>query len=174
MFCEAYRATGSWMLNGDEVLDRLLKVVELSSALQATSEIGRESLSQGAEFMDIALAVWSSERMQAVADFTKRNDVRPSHAVAVAIVSALHDLSLEASLTAHLHAFAANLVSAGIRLIPLGQTDGQRAIAALEPIILKEAGDAMTRDFADIGSATPMVDWTSMKHQTQYTRLFRS
>jgi len=69
---------------------------------------------------------------------------------------------------------AANLVSAGLRLGIIGQTDGQRILAVLEPVVIATATDAMTRDPADFGAATFAVDLASMAHETQYTRLFRS
>ena len=69
---------------------------------------------------------------------------------------------------------SANLVSAGVRLVPLGQTDGQRAQAALEGPVRAATEQALSRPLEDLGTAAPMVDWTSMKHETQYTRLFRS
>ena len=78
------------------------------------------------------------------------------------------------ALPAYLHALAANLISAGVRLIPLGQTDGQRAIAALESVVLAAASAALVRPRDDLGSAAPVIDWASMQHETQYTRLFRS
>jgi urease accessory protein len=81
---------------------------------------------------------------------------------------------LREALGAYLQAFAANLVSAGVRLIPLGQTDGQRTIARLESAVLVAADAALERRPEDWGGAAVMVDWTSMKHETQYTRLFRS
>jgi urease accessory protein len=77
-------------------------------------------------------------------------------------------------LVAYLHALAANLISAGVRLVPLGQTDGQLSQAALESPIRTAADQAIHRPLDDFGSAAPMVDWTSMQHETQYTRLFRS
>ena len=61
-----------------------------------------------------------------------------------------------------------------MRLIPLGQTDGQRAIAALEPPIAAAARAARDTPLDEIGTAAPMIDWCSMRHETQYTRLFRS
>ena len=79
-----------------------------------------------------------------------------------------------AALTAFLHAFAANLVSAGIRLIPLGQTAGQQLTAALEPTVAAAAATALTDTLADAGTATPAIDLLSIAHETQYTRLFRS
>jgi urease accessory protein len=78
------------------------------------------------------------------------------------------------ALVAYLQSFAANLVSAGVRLVPLGQSDGQRTIAALEPVIARAARAAATAALDDIGSAAPMIDWCSMRHELQYTRLFRS
>jgi urease accessory protein len=77
-------------------------------------------------------------------------------------------------LTGYLHAMAANLVSAGLRLGIIGQTDGQRILAAVEPVVIKAATAAITRDRAEFGAATFAVDLASMAHETQYTRLFRS
>jgi urease accessory protein len=59
-------------------------------------------------------------------------------------------------------------------LIPLGQTDAQMALAALETAIVETAADALLASLADIGSAAFMIDIASMQHETQYTRLFRS
>jgi urease accessory protein len=66
------------------------------------------------------------------------------------------------------------LVSAGVRLVPLGQTDGQLAIAALQPSVAAAAEAALTADLARLGTAAPMLDIFSLRHETQYTRLFRS
>ena len=79
-----------------------------------------------------------------------------------------------APLAAFLHAVAANLVSAGVRLIPLGQTDGQRVLASLEPVIATTASRALGTALDDIGGATFRADIASMRHERQYTRLFRS
>jgi len=77
------------------------------------------------------------------------------------------------------HPIAAAIVAAaqvrGVRLIPLGQTDGQIATAALLPAIAQATEAAMTvRDADELGSAAPLLDLFSMRHETQYTRLFRS
>jgi urease accessory protein len=83
-------------------------------------------------------------------------------------------IALDDALIGYLHAFAANLTSAGLRLGLIGQTDGQRILAALEPVIARAATAAKTRDPADFGAATFAVDLASMTHETQYSRLFRS
>jgi urease accessory protein len=56
----------------------------------------------------------------------------------------------------------------------LGQTDGQLAIAELEPAVLAVAAQAEEATIQDLGSAAFMVDLASASHETQYTRLFRS
>jgi len=78
------------------------------------------------------------------------------------------------ALPSFLQSYIANLVTAGIRLIPLGQTDGQRAIAELEPSVLAASKEAEKAGLEDLGSAAFMIDLASMAHETQYTRLFRS
>ena len=64
-------------------------------------------------------------------------------------------------------------MSAGVRLIPLGQTDGQRVLAALEPVVAATAQAALTTPLDEVGSAAFRADLASMRHETQYTRLFR-
>ena len=97
-----------------------------------------------------------------------------AYPVAVAITAAGHGVPLAPALHGFLHAGAANLISAGVRLIPLGQTDGQRVLAALEPVLAATAEQAMATTLDDIGSAAFRADLASMRHETQYTRLFRS
>ena len=96
------------------------------------------------------------------------------HSAVFGAVAARTGIALADALVGYLAAFAANLVSAGLRLGIIGQTDGQRILAALEPVVAHAATAAMTRDMADFGAATFAVDLASMAHETQYTRLFRS
>ena len=84
------------------------------------------------------------------------------------------DIPLDCALLGYLQALASNLVSAGLRLGIIGQTDGQRTLAALEPVIAAGVSGALTRDQTSFGSATFAVELASMAHETQYTRLFRS
>jgi urease accessory protein len=73
-----------------------------------------------------------------------------------------------------LHATAANLVSAGVRLVPLGQTDGQRALTRLSAMLPAIAEAAMTTPLDELGTAAPLLELASIAHETLYTRLFRS
>jgi urease accessory protein len=77
-------------------------------------------------------------------------------------------------LAAFLQALVANWVSAGVRLVPLGQTDGLRVIAALEPVVAAAARRALVSSLDDMGASAFRADLASLRHETQYTRLFRS
>jgi urease accessory protein len=94
--------------------------------------------------------------------------------VAVGLVSAAHAIPLAPAMHAFLHALVSNWISAGSRLIPLGQTDSQRVLAALERDVAATARRAMSAAPDDVGSATFRADLASLRHETQYTRLFRS
>jgi len=94
--------------------------------------------------------------------------------VAVGVTVAGHGIAADAALGAYLHAVTANLISAGVRLIPLGQTDGQRLLAALEPVVAATTARALGTPLDQVGGAAFRADLASMRHETQYTRLFRS
>jgi urease accessory protein len=94
--------------------------------------------------------------------------------VAVGVASAGHNLALLQTLEAYLMAFVTNLVSAAVRLVPLGQTDGTKIIARLAPLAREVAARAARSTLEDVGGAALRSDIASMRHETQYTRLFRS
>ena len=101
------------------------------------------------------------------------DDTSWPYPVAVGLACAAHVIPEEAALTAYLQAFAANLVSAAIRTVPLGQSEGQSVLAGLEPVLFTVVEDAKAAELADLGSSTFLADIASMAHETQYSRLFR-
>src|SRR6185503_9717169 len=104
-----------------------------AAAWRASSELALESRQQGAAFLTATRKAWPHAGLDAFAAARKGRPV--PHAVAVALACALHDVPLAPALQAFLHGFAANIVSAGVRLVPLGQTDGQIALARLAPVV---------------------------------------
>jgi urease accessory protein len=150
-------------------VDALDEIAELAAAFRSTAETALESAQQGAAFLAVTRSAWPDARLEA---FAKRHEV-VALPVAVALACAGR-APLDLALAAYIQAMAANLVSAGVRLIPLGQSDGQAALAALEPVVARASEAALTDPPGEIGTAAPMVDWCSMRHETQYTRLFRS
>jgi urease accessory protein len=165
LFAHAHRAAAA----GDEAA--LRAAAELAAALVPSKERFLETTAQGRAFLEATRAAWpcaAIERLPTVWDGPL------TYAIAVAVAAAGHDIAVEPSLSAFLQAVTANLVSAGVRLIPLGQTDGQRALAALESVIAATAARALQCPLDQVGSAAFRADLASMRHETQYTRLFRS
>lgn len=149
----------------------LAEVAALAAAFAASSERHLETTAQGRAFAEATRDAWpcsALDRLLAVWDGPL------AYPVVVAVAAAGHGLPLESSLHAYLHAFAGNLVSAGVRLIPLGQRDGQRVVAALETPIAETAEAALVAGLDELGGAAVLADLAAMKHETQYTRLFRS
>jgi urease accessory protein len=143
-------------------------VRELAEALRGTAETALETTQQGASFVLATRAAWPGTPLDRLA--TGRVLTYP---VAFGAATAGR-VPLPAALLGFAQAVAANLVSAGVRLIPLGQTDGQRALALLAPVVARVAAAAETTSLDDVGTAAPAIDLSSMRHETQYTRLFRS
>jgi len=147
-------------------------IAERAAAWRGTSEMALESRQQGGSFLSITRTAWPHPVLDAVHE---RLAGELSLPVAVALAAAVHDIALDRALEGYLHAFTANLISAAVRSVPLGQSDGQIALAALEPAVRQATEAALAKTSLDeVGTATPLLDWCSLRHETQYTRLFRS
>jgi urease accessory protein len=168
---DAALLAAAWRATQEDDRARLEEIAFLAVAWRGSAEMALESRAQGAAFLSATRAAWPHPALDGLALRWRGEVMLP---VAVGVAASAHGVALAPCLTAYLHAFAANLVSAGVRLIPLGQTDGQRAIAALEPDIAATVDAVLMTPLDEIGTAAPMIDWCSMRHETQYTRLFRS
>jgi urease accessory protein len=163
-FAEAWRALAA------ADTPRLRQVAQLAAAFAVSAERRLETLGQGTAFLAAVGTVWPHPAL--LTAFEAGADV--AYPVAVGASTAAHGLPLAACAHAFLQAFAANLVSAGVRLVPLGQTDGLRVLARLEPLLPRLVAAALAARLEDAGGAAILVDIASMRHETQYTRLFRS
>lgn len=194
---DAWRAAAA----GDDAA--LAEANQRGVACRATAELALESSQQGAAFAMAYDTAWNSHPTPTGASATlsrgtggglkapAQNPLSRSvgeggsgrspetgeglcHAAVFGTAAARGGASLEEALTAYLQAFAANLMSAGLRLGIVGQSDGQRILAALEPVVATAVAASIERDPQDFGSATFALDLASMAHETLYTRLFRS
>ena len=149
----------------------LTAVAELGAAFAASRERFLETTAQGRAFFDTTRAAWPCAALDRLA---AAGDGPLAYPVAVGAAAAGHGIAIEAALAAFLQAIAGNLVSAALRLIRLGQTDGQRVLAGLEPVIADCVRRALACPLEEIGGAAFRADLAGMHHETQYTRLFRS
>jgi urease accessory protein len=165
LFAHAHRAVQSG------AAAELRAAAELAVAFAPARERFLETTAQGRAFVDATRAAWYCPALDMLASAW---DGAVAYPIAVGVAAAGHDIPLDHALPAYLHALLANWISAGIRLVPLGQTDGQRVLAALEGVVAATIERASAASLDDIGGAAFRADLASAKHESQYTRLFRS
>jgi urease accessory protein len=165
LFSAAFRAAAAahWR--------ELIDINALAVALAASAERRLEATAQGAAFVAAARGPWDCEAMRRLSEAP---DGRVAYPVAVGAAASGHGLPLDTSLEAFALAQAANLVSAALRLGSIGQSDGQTILAALLPRVRALAGKAARSTLADLGGCALRSDIAAMRHETQYSRLFRS
>jgi urease accessory protein len=151
--------------------DALAEIAELAAAASPARERQGETLGQGGAFV-AAATPWHSPALVALAERIGREQI--AYPVAVGALAGAHDIPEDAVAAGYLETFCANLISAAVRLVPLGQTAGLRVLAALEPVMLRVAAETRTATLDDLGGCAFRSDMAAMRHETQYTRLFRS
>ncbi|MEL6478639.1 MAG: urease accessory UreF family protein [Pseudomonadota bacterium] len=137
-------------------------IADLAEALAPSAERREETLAQGRAFAETTRAAWGIDLAPA------------AYPVVLGQASAALDLPEDVVIRAYLTAFAANLISAAIRLVPLGQTEGQIMQARFASGIAGLAGEVQVASLDDIGGCALAADIASLQHETQTVRLFRS
>jgi urease accessory protein len=142
---------------------RYAELNDLAAAIAPTRERRLETLDQGTAFVSAATA-WGPPPLP----------VRVAYPIAVGAMAATHDIDEDQATAAYLQAFTSNLISAAVRLVPLGQSTGLRVLAALELVVLHIVATTRDATLDDLGGCAFCSDIAAMRHETQYTRLFRS
>lgn len=145
-----------------ETLAQLTDIDETARAFATSRERLRETTLQGAAFARVTSDVW---------DQPHRVWTYP---VAVGHAARLAGVPLEQTTQFYLHAFAANLVAAGQRLLNVGQTEAQSIVRSLAPLCLAISRDTAEGDLDTLSGTAFLADIAAMKHETQYSRMFRT
>ncbi|PQM55253.1 MAG: urease accessory protein UreF [Rhodobacteraceae bacterium] len=152
LFSQAYRSDRN----------SLEEISDLAKALAPSRERYEETLALGYAFAKV-----TSQIME------KKCTGMPLPVV-MGFKSKIENIPLEYVLPLYAHNFTANLISVGIRLIPLGQTEGQRALFNLFPVMEEMARAALAAKLTDLKNSCMLADIASMRHETLKTRIFRS
>jgi urease accessory protein len=164
----------AWRSATDDDCEKLLEIAELAAAFRSTSEFALETSQQATACLVTLLRVWPDHLVENLSKLLSERGIPPALSVVLGVRAAQQRIPYSLAAPAFLQSYLANLVTAGVRLIPLGQTDGQLVIARLEEAVLTASAQAEQATIQDLGSAAFMVDLASAFHETQYTRLFRS
>ncbi|HYA93410.1 MAG TPA: urease accessory protein UreF [Thermodesulfobacteriota bacterium] len=164
----------SWEAAEREELSTILRLDKLSHSMRLARELREGSLQAGGQLLKVMRALHSSKLLEHFAGEVETGKAWGHHPVVFALVCGALEISKEDSVIAYLYQTVSSIVSAGVRLIPLGHLDGQRAIEEVRPLALKIAEDLVSLSEDDLSSFAPGIEIRAMKHECLYTRLFRS
>ena len=154
----------AWRLIRKKKENQILELNNFAISLNQSNERYIESLEQGMSFIKISKDTWDHKFMNDHLMFP----------IAYACSAAQENIILEDTLLSYLHSNLCNLLGAGVKLIPLGQTEGQKIQLRLNSFIQKEYKNILKKNLNYIGNCGWFNDIVSMKHENQYTRIFRT
>ncbi len=158
----AYRSTIAEDFSGLTDWNRWLSATRETEELRSQSwQMGRSLLRL---FQDLQTDEFTPQLLQEECNF----------AIAFGTIAARWQIDEQSALLGYLHSWATNLISAGIKLIPLGQTAGQRLLLGLGEAFDRATQEVLTLQDDNLSSCGWGLSLTSMAHETLYSRLFRS
>ncbi len=164
----------SWEAAQREELITILRLDKLTHSMRLTKELREGSLQAGRQFLKVMRALHSSNLLEQFAGEVETGKAWGHHPVVFALVCSALEISKENAVMAYLYQTVSGIVSAGVRLIPLGHLDGQRVIEEIRLTALNVAENLVSLSEDDLSSFAPAVEIRAMRHECLYTRLFRS
>lgn len=146
-------------------------ISQIANAIKPTKEIALESYQQGVSFKNILMDVYSNSNLTF---YLNRLDDCITYPSVVGVAGGIFEVEKKLLLHSYLHAFTSNILSAALRIMPIGQTEIQKIIFQMKGNVEEMTNKSLGLSLSDLGSSVFISDWASSKHQNQYTRLFRS
>jgi len=156
---DALLIAASWQATDRAALE---EIDTIARAFAPSKERLFETDQQGRAFGTVTGAIWG------------RDLSGLSYPVALGAAAAHEDVHLNLTQQLYLQAFLSNLVAAGQRLLPVGQTEAQAILRRLTGLIPAVATDTQSGDLAELSSTAFLSDIASMQHETQHARIFRT
>lgn len=167
-FCLAYEAGKT------EEMAQWRRLDLENTAMRLSKENRQASLKMGQAFWRTAQAVFGEERFADIRQEIKKNRRLGNYSVAVGYLAGVFGIPLEEALQAFLFNSINNLVQAGIKMIPLGQSESQKMLYSLYPQINETGRELLTQETWEVTNFVPAQDILSMQHERLYTRLYMS
>ena len=172
--CDATAAVGTLRSATSQDLAACHAIDETLEAMKPVREFREASHQMGRQTLRVAAALTGDPRLVAYAGDVDKALVPGHHAVACGLAAAALGWTPEAAATAYLYSATALLVGAALRLLSMGQLDGQRVLWSLHPVIERVAREAAARDVSEIWSFAPGLELAGIRHVALDMRLFRS
>ena len=171
LMIRAYRAIKT------ENLESLIYWNNWATAAKETEELRQQSWQMGRALIRLFLAIKPPAEISLIASLQKivKTDSNfCNYPIAFGIAAAFWQIDLENTALSYLQSWATNLINAGVKLIPLGQTQGQKLLLNLQPQLISTAREVLQLEDDDLSSCSWGLSLASMVHETEYSRLFRS
>jgi len=152
-------------------ITELEKISLIAKAFKPTKEISLESYQQGISFADAVSKSLNSKKFDKLIKILNKNI---SYVIAVACAGGVCNINKLDLVNAYFHAFISNLISAALRLMSIGQTESQILILKFKKEVELLTNKILLNSLDGIGSSVFVGDWSSARHEKQYSRLFRS
>ena len=172
--CDATAAVGVLHAATRQDLAACQVIDETLEAMKPVREFRDASRQMGRQTLRVAAALTEDRRLVGYAGDVDKALAPGHHAVAYGLAAAALGWAPEATATAYLYSSTALLVGAALRLLSMGQLEGQRVLWSLHPVIERVARDAVSRDVADLWSFAPGIELAGIGHAALDMRLFRS
>lgn len=172
--CDAVfvRLSYEYARSGD--IENIVYLDKLIHSMKLTREMREGSIHIGRQIILVIGEVYKTDFLNTILNLIKEKRMHGHHPVVYGAAAPVMGMDIEDTLLAYLYSTVSGLVAAGIRLIPLGHTDGQRVINEMKPLLVRIAKEAETSEEDDIASFAPSIEIRSMRHEHLYTRLFKS
>jgi len=172
--CDATAAAAALRALGRGDLAACRRLDEELEAMKVVREFREGSRQMGRQTLRVAARLTGDPRLGAYLADVDAGRAPGHHAIAFGMSGGALGWDAEAAATALLYATTALLVGAALRLMPMGQLEGQAVLWSLHPVIRRVAREAAERAPGDLWSFTPGQDVQGMLHERQEARLFRS
>ena len=144
------------------------------SATRETSELREQSWQMGQSLSRLLRELNTVKPTPNLLESLQALENPCNYSIVYGVAAASWQIDQNDALLGYLHSWATNLINAGVKLIPIGQTAGQKILLRLNPIILQTVAEILTLSDDNLVSCSWGLALASAAHETQYTRLFRS
>jgi urease accessory protein len=172
--CDAVAVIAAMKFARGEKIDACFELDRTLDAMKPVAEFRAASRQMGRQSLRIAVNLFSCPLLGALFERAEAERTPAHHALVFGLVGNRLGWPAEAAATAYLYATTSMLVGAALRLLPLGQVEGQKVIWQTAPTIKKLACEAIDKNAGDLWSFIPAIEIAGMKHATLAARLFRS
>ena len=172
--CDATAMVAALRASGAGDLERCAELDATLEAMKPVRELRLASRQMGRQTLRVAALLTEDAHLGTYLEGVNADRAPGHHAVAFGMAGGVLGWRPEETATAFLYSTTALLVGAALRLMPMGQTQGQRILWRIHPVITRVAREAAARDPAEMWSFAPGLDVQGMLHARLDMRLFRS